>query len=390
MLLDLFEPLIMASHLETKVKERYASAAHQTEAALCCPVQYDKSLLEVIPAEVIEKDYGCGDPSQYLREGETVLDLGSGTGKICFMAAQKVGPHGKVIGVDMTDDMLEVARRHAPTVAERIGYQNVVFKKGRIQDLSLDLELWNAQLSKQPIQSSEAFLEALKHADTLRREQPMIASDSVDVVVSNCVLNLVESDQKKSLFREIHRVIRQGGRAVISDIVSDEPVPEALRQDAHLWSGCISGALSQTEFLEGFREAGFHGITLLKRDDQPWQTVEGIEFRSVTVEAFKSGQGPRLERHQAVIYKGPFASVTDDGGHTYLRGQPMAVCHQTFERMGLKPYRNLFERIEPSDPVLAEKASAFHGSPMQIREPKELKQTMSGSCSDNSSDSCCC
>ena len=196
MLFHLFEPLIMASHLETKVKERYASAAHQTEAALCCPVQYDKSLLEVIPAEVIEKDYGCGDPSQYLREGETVLDLGSGTGKICFMAAQKVGPHGKVIGVDMTDDMLEVARRHAPTVAERIGYQNVVFKKGRIQDLSLDLEFWNAHLSNQPIQSSEAFLEALKHADTLRREQPMIASDSVDVVVSNCVLNLVESDQK--------------------------------------------------------------------------------------------------------------------------------------------------------------------------------------------------
>ena len=137
---------------------------------------------------------------------------------------------------------------------------------------------------------------------------------------------------------------------MILDIVSDEPVPEALRQDAHLWSGCISGALSQTEFLEGFREAGFHGMTLLKRDDQPWQTVEGTEFRSVTVEAFKSGQGPRLERHQAVIYKGPFASVTDDVGHTYLRGQPMAVCHQTFERMGLKPYRNLFERIEPSDP----------------------------------------
>ena len=81
MLFDLFEPLIMASHLETKVKERYASAAHQTEAALCCPVQYDKSLLEVIPAEVIEKDYGCGDPSQYLREGETVFGSGQWHGK---------------------------------------------------------------------------------------------------------------------------------------------------------------------------------------------------------------------------------------------------------------------------------------------------------------------
>ena len=100
-------------------------------------MNYDPSLLKVIPQEVIERDYGCGDPSKYLREGETVLDLGSGTGKICFIAAQIVGPKGKVIGVDMTDEMLEVARRNAPVVAERIGYANVEFRKGRIQDLAL-------------------------------------------------------------------------------------------------------------------------------------------------------------------------------------------------------------------------------------------------------------
>ena len=95
--------------------------------------------LEIIPNEVIEKDYGCGDPSQYLKAGETVLDLGSGTGKICFIASQVVGPEGKVIGVDMTDDMLEVARRNEPIVADKIGYSNVEFRKGRIQDLGLDI-----------------------------------------------------------------------------------------------------------------------------------------------------------------------------------------------------------------------------------------------------------
>lgn len=94
----------------------------------------------IIPHEVIEKDYGCGDPSRYLKSGETVLDLGSGTGKVCFMAAQVVGPTGRVIGVDMTDDMLEVARRNAPIAAERLGLENVEFRKGRIQDLGLDLE----------------------------------------------------------------------------------------------------------------------------------------------------------------------------------------------------------------------------------------------------------
>src|SRR5438309_2807519 len=110
---------------ESAVKKRYAAAANTPEAALCCPIDYNQEYLKVIPREVIERDYGCGDPSRYLREGETVLDLGSGTGKICFIAAQVVGPQGKVIGVDMTDEMLGVARRSALIVAERIGYANV-------------------------------------------------------------------------------------------------------------------------------------------------------------------------------------------------------------------------------------------------------------------------
>ncbi|HEY2139009.1 MAG TPA: methyltransferase domain-containing protein, partial [Chthoniobacterales bacterium] len=103
-----------AINAESEVRKRYAAGAQATEAKLCCPVDYDTQYLEVLPKEVVERDYGCGDPSKYIKEGETVLDLGSGTGKICFIAAQVVGPKGKVIGVDMTDEMLEVARRNAP------------------------------------------------------------------------------------------------------------------------------------------------------------------------------------------------------------------------------------------------------------------------------------
>src|SRR5256714_14113919 len=105
---------------EAAVRERYAAGAHARQPNLCCPIDYKSEYLEIIPPEVIEKDYGCGDPSRYLREGEVVVDLGSGTGKICFIAAQVVGEKGKVIGVDMTDEMLAVARRNAPIVAERI------------------------------------------------------------------------------------------------------------------------------------------------------------------------------------------------------------------------------------------------------------------------------
>src|SRR6059058_6635821 len=158
---------------ESEVRKRYAAGAQATEAKLCCPVDYNTEYLKVIPQEVIDRDYGCGDPSRYLRNGETVLDLGSGTGKICFIAAQIVGPNGKVIGVDMTDEMLEVARRNAPIVAERLGYANVEFPKGRIQDLALDLELLDRQLKRNPITDTASFLAADELAEELRIKHPL-------------------------------------------------------------------------------------------------------------------------------------------------------------------------------------------------------------------------
>ena len=283
--------MIESQSKESIVRHRYAAGAKERSDKLCCPVDYESEYLEVIPREVIERDYGCGDPSRYLVQGETVLDLGSGTGKICFIAAQVVGPNGKVVGVDMTDEMLEVARRNAPIVAQRIGYANVEFRKGRIQDLALDLEMLDQELKKEPITDVASFLRADELAGELRVKHPLIISGSIDVVVSSCVLNLVEPKSKPQLFDEIFRVLRKGGRAVISDIVSDEAVPEQMQNDPELWSGCISGALTEGGFLAAFENAGFYGIQILKRDVNPWRTVRGIEFRSVTVEAFKGKQG---------------------------------------------------------------------------------------------------
>jgi ubiquinone/menaquinone biosynthesis C-methylase UbiE len=365
--------MIEARSKEAIVRQRYAAGAKERADKLCCAVEYDSEYLKVIPREVIERDYGCGDPSRHVHEGETVLDLGSGAGKICFIAAQIVGPKGQVIGVDMTDEMLEVARRNAPIVAKRIGYTNVEFRKGRIQDLALDLELVDRQLKQNPIADAASFLAADDLAEDLRVKHPLIASDSVDVVVSNCVLNLVEPKSKRQLFDEIFRVLKKGGRAVISDIVSDEEVPEEMQNDPELWSGCISGAFTEEGFLAAFENAGFYGIRILKRDANPWRTVQGIEFRSVTIQAFKGKQGECFERRQAVIYRGPFKEVLDDDNHRMQRGRRYAVCDKTYNLYKNAPYREFFEFVDPVALVPLDQAKPFDCSRTALRHPKETK-----------------
>lgn len=360
-------------NVESAVRDAYAEGAGERVDELCCPVDYDPRYLGAIPAEVIERDYGCGDPSRYLRKGETVLDLGSGTGKICFIASQVVGATGRVIGIDMTTEMLDVARRNAPVVAAEIGYANVEFRRGRIQDLALDLDRLDAALAADPVTDVEGLLAAQALGDDLRRTEPMIESDSVDVVVSNCVLNLVDGRDKPTLFSEIFRVLRNGGRAVISDIVSDEIVPERMRNDPGLWSGCISGALTEEEFLDAFVDAGFYGVRLLVRQIEPWRTVEGIEFRSITVEAFKGKEGPCFERKQAVIYKGPFREVLDDDGHRLVRGQRAAVCDKTFRIYTREPYAEHFEVVVPLNDIPLDEAAPFDCTRAVPRHPRETK-----------------
>jgi len=282
--------------VESAVRRRYSEAATKRIETLCCPIEYDRQYLKVIPQEIIDRDYGCGDPSTHLRSGETVLDLGSGAGKICFIAAQVVGPEGRVIGVDMNDDMLALARQYAPVVGKAIGFHNVEFRKGRIQDLALDLEKLDADLKANPIRNANSFLAAEARAEELRVTAPLIATESIDVVISNCVLNLVEPRAKHQLFHEIFRVLRKNGRAVISDIVSNQPVPEEMQNDPELWSGCISGALIEEAFIQAFVDSGFHSVHVLKRETAPWRTVNGIEFRSLTIEAFK-GKPPSKNKH---------------------------------------------------------------------------------------------
>lgn len=364
---------VVELNVDEAVRRRYAAGARERQESLCCPAGYDPRYLDVIPREIAERDYGCGDPTPCLKAGDTVLDLGSGAGKACFIAAQIVGASGRVIGVDINSEMLALARRYAPEVSAKLGFSNVEFRRGRLEDLATDFDAVDAWLRNHPVGGVEDLGRLEDFIAHQRLSAPLVASESVDAAMSNCVLSLVKDSGKRKVFGEIHRVLRRGGCAVISDIVSDEPVPEHLKNDPELWSGCVSGALEQGEFLRAFEEAGFYGIEILQRDAKPWQTAEGIEFRSITVRAMKGKEGPCLDCNQAVIYRGPWRKVEDDDGHTLLRGQPMAVCEKTFRIYTSAPYAEDILPVPPLKPVAPPEAPAFDCSRDAIRHARETK-----------------
>ena len=371
--------------IEASVLDRYSEGAESRQVDLCCPVDYDQGLLKLLPQEIIDKDYGCGDPSRHVREGDSVLDLGSGSGKICYIAAQIVGSRGRVIGVDMNDDMLTLARKYQKEMANKLGGDRVRFVKGQIQDMALDLAAMDKHLAENPIHNAEDVIALRAWQEKQRKERPLIDDNSVDLVVSNCVLNLVHDSDKEQLIREIFRVVKPGGRVAIYDIVSDEPVPEHLKKDTTLWSGCISGALQEHEFLQAFVEAGFIAVSYDKWGDEPWQVVEGLEFRSVTITAVKPQDEPCLDTGHAVIYRGPYSEVYDDEDHVYPRGQRIATCERNFKLLTGGTYKDDFIGISPAQP---KEAKTWCAPPGTIRPASETK---GGQHLDKSSlGDCCC
>ena len=341
----------MSMNVEISILERYSEGAKQRQASLCCPVSYDNTLLAMLPDEIIERDYGCGDPSRYVQEGDVVLDLGSGGGKICYMAAQLVGKSGQVIGIDMNDDMLALARSYQDEMAQRLCGDRVRFVKGTIQDLALNIAALDDYLETHPVNSHADYTALRNWESRQRHESPLIADSSIDLVISNCVLNLVADHEKQQLLREIFRVLKPGGRVAISDIVSDRAIPGTMKEDPELWSGCISGAFHETAFLNAFTDAGFMATKYDKWDTDPWQTINGIAFRSVTLTAIKPELAGNPDSQQSVIYRGPFAAVTDDAGTTYQRGQRTPVNETTHALLTNPAYEAAFIDLSDTDSV---------------------------------------
>ncbi len=291
------------------VQEFYGHAAEEPQKALCCPTRFSEEDVGHIPKDVIDRFYGCGSPVSDAQPapGDVYVDLGSGAGIDCFIAAKDVGPTGRVIGVDMTDQMLEVARANRPKVAAALGYDVVTFRKGYLEEVPVDTK-------------------------------------TADIVTSNCVINL--SPDKPRVLAEIWRILKDHGRAVIADIVSDRDVPPRLKVNERLWGECIVGALTEEQFLAMLEQAGFYGVSVLKK--AYWKTIEGFDFFSVTVQGFKFEKTAGCQFiGQRAVYRGPFKGVMDEEGHLFPRNVASAVCTDTASKLSNSPYAGLFTILEP-------------------------------------------
>ena len=307
-----------------KVRQFYAEAAVEPQEALCCPTAYDREDLEALPREVVEVSYGCGSPIRFagVESGETYVDLGSGGGIDCFIAARRVGPNGRVIGIDMTPEMVERAERNRPVVAQSLGYDVVEFRRGYLEQLPLD--------------------------------------DGVaDIVTSNCVINL--SPDKRRVLSEMWRVLKNHGRAIISDTVSESKIPQRMKANPRLWGECVSGALTENEYFATLEQVGFYGLSLVEKSF--WKEIEGHRFYSLIIRGFKFGKnGVCNFEGQRAVYLGPQKAVVDEEGHLFPRNEAVGICTDTAAKLSRPPYAGSFLVLNPEgDASLAEVACCEPG-----------------------------
>ena len=318
-----------ASILES-VKDYYGktlTSKQDLKTTACCTAdaipEYQRQVLAKIDDEILTKFYGCGSPIPPLLQGKTVLDLGCGTGRDVYLAAYFAGRKGFVIGIDMTEEQLEVAQRHVLTQSRKFGFDepNVSFRQGYIENL----------------------------------QDAGIDDNSVDVVISNCVINL--SPVKETAFAEIFRVLKPGGELYFSDVFADRRIPETLRDDPVLYGECLSGAMYIEDFRRLLQRVGVSDHRVVSKcplevtQKEIAEKIGGITFYSMTVRAFKLDSLEDIceDYGQAAVYRGsiphfPHAFELDDH-HKFITGKIKTVCGNTAAMLQESRYAEHFRFI---------------------------------------------
>lgn len=353
--------MVETSTIQGQVKEYYGkilTTRNDLKTSACCNIEnlplHHRQALALIDHEILEKFYGCGSPIPLAIKGCTVLDLGCGSGRDVFLASQLVGSEGFVIGVDMTGEQLEVARRHVGSQMTLFGYgtPNVDFRQGYIEDLAAC----------------------------------GIEDNSVDLVISNCVINL--SPNKEQVFAEIFRVLKPGGELYFSDVFSGRRIPSELRSDPVLYGECLGGALYIEDFRRMLRSLGCLDYRVMSKTritlDNPEveARVGMIDFYSMTIRVFKLACLEDIceDFGQAAVYLGTVPEMPHhfalDDHHLFIAGKPMLVCGNSAAMVGETRFARHFK-------VIGDRSTHF--GPFDCA-PAAAKEAGGDSCSGGS---CC-
>jgi len=311
------------------VKEYYGKILQSKDdlkTSACCAIErmpsYLSKILEKVHPEVTDRFYGCGAPFPLKLKGSTVLDLGSGSGRDCYMLSPLVGEEGSVIGIDMTDEQLLVARKHKKFHQESFGHSksNVDFKTGYIEDL----------------------------------KTAGIKDQSIDVIVSNCVINL--SPNKEKVFSEMYRVLKNGGEIFCSDVFCDRRLSKELREDPTIRGECLGGALYIEDFRRIMQNVGcpdyriYESRELEIHDPKIKAKLGAAKFYSITFRAFKVELEDRCEDYgQIAVYKGGIEEALDsfklDDHHLFEKDRPQPVCQNTANMLSQSRFKNFFNIV---------------------------------------------
>lgn len=352
----------METHALGQFRRRFLSAAAQEKM--------DASLADH------QAVIGLLDPAT-VRKNDRVLVLGAASPETLRGAARLAGPEGTVLAVVDSPSLLLQIRQQLIGEENHGGTPGVRAACAGCTDLRSDLEWIDGLLRQHPVKDATGLSRLREQLSLQASQSPLVGDLTIDIVLSETLVNQLSSEQMLRASSEILRVLRKGGRAIFSCLLCDEPLPAQALASLAAHKHPVRRVPTEEEFLSGLERAGFYGVEVIHWPEFPQHLVQGIEIRQVGVQAFHGKEGPCYDRNHAVIYRGPWKSIRDDDGHTYRRGERVAVCEKTFRILTSEPYRSHFIPVPPYVEVPVEAAIPFACRGTAKRDPRETKGSLS-------------
>jgi arsenite methyltransferase len=329
-------------------------------------------------------------PENIIQSGDRVVLIGAIDANTITTVAGQSTATGSVLVIEPNE--LESLKVQTLQLEDDLGYRNWCFEQTELDDLATNPGIASNLLSAWTIQDLQDYREFQSNLSQQRAENPLVPSESADVVILDWAVNRLSAPRVKTLLEESFRVLRRGGKLVLLSLLADEPISEPF--PPILDRPNLRFIPVEAEIMTFLNEAGYYGMQYTKRSDLPLKVVSGIELRMFAVEAYKGKQGICLDRGHAVIYRGPWHEVFDDDGHRYVRGERVAVCEKTYEIFNRTPYQNEFMTVPCYLEVPADQAPLFDCNTPTLRNPQVTKGRKTvfeqgDNCSSTNSGGCC-